>query len=639
MIDTAHEEVESIWRVLLAAPQKAEPARGGRANQLLIRPHGEREGGCNVDGWVILTFYSFRWLSSCDDPLRARRIYFPSLKFPTTASILASTPSRCTIIMGHPPLLYSSTDHKRGHNRVTLPPQKECRSLSRMIEFETRVRRDTDKVYTRLDDEQTGRQLLAGRLNMLFRDRRAHARTTRLMETEARISNSQRFREDSEDSTVTYTAVSSPFGGLSDIGSPGIPSSPNYVLGHPPSTEFVPEHVYLEFMPSEDDVLLDEEHPLPAATSPTTDLPGYVPESNPEEDPEEDDDEDPKEDPADYPADRGDNSDNEDESSDDDEDDDSVDHAPFAEETEPFVTDESAATPPPHPVYWVTARISIRDEPPIPFWSDTEVARLLAIPTPPPSPLSPWSSPLPQIPSPPLPVSPPLPLAPPPLPVSPTYPLGYRAAMIRLRAEAPSTSHSPPPHIILSHTRADTPPSGTPPSGTPPLLPIPLPTSSPPLHLPSADHGADRPEVCLPPRKRLCIALGPRYEVGESSSAAAARPTGGFRADYGFVATMDREIMRDLERDVGYGITDTWDEMLVDMPGAPATDDTELGRRMTEFATRVRQDTDEIYVRLDDEQTERQLMAGRLNMLYRDRRAHARTALLMEREARMSREA
>ncbi|GJU51822.1 hypothetical protein Tco_1221377 [Tanacetum coccineum] len=72
--------------------------------------------------------------------------------------------------------------------------------------------------------------------------------------------------------------------------------------------------------------------------------------------------------------------------------------------------------------------------------------------------------------------------------------------------------------------------------------------------------------------------------------------------------------------------------MLVDMPGAPATNDTELGRRMTEFSTRVRQDMNEIYVKLDDEQTERQLMAGRLNMLYRDRRAHARTTLLMERE-------
>nr|GFB88338.1 reverse transcriptase domain-containing protein [Tanacetum cinerariifolium] len=58
------------------------------------------------------------------------------------------------------------------------------------------------------------------------------------------------------------------------------------------------------------------------------------------------------------------------------------------------------------------------------------------------------------------------------------------------------------------------------------------------------------PEVTLPSRKRLCIALGPRYEVGESSAAAAARPTGGFRADYGFVATLDCEIRRDPKREV-----------------------------------------------------------------------------------------
>nr|GFD04232.1 hypothetical protein [Tanacetum cinerariifolium] len=48
---------------------------------------------------------------------------------------------------------------------------------------------------------------------------------------------------------------------------------------------------------------------------------------------------------------------------------------------------------------------------------------------------------------------------------------------------------------------------------------------------------------------------------------------------------------------------------------------------------------DEIYMRLDDEQTERQLLAGRLNMLFKDRRAHAYTRHLMETEARMSREA
>nr|GFD61488.1 hypothetical protein [Tanacetum cinerariifolium] len=73
-------------------------------------------------------------------------------------------------------------------------------------------------------------------------------------------------------------------------------------------------------------------------------------------------------------------------------------------------------------------------------------------------------------------------------------------------------------------------------------------TSPPPSQLPSASRREDRPEVTLAPRKRLDIALGPRYEVGESSSAA---------ADYGFVAAVDREIMRDPEREVSYGITDS----------------------------------------------------------------------------------
>ncbi|GJZ69834.1 hypothetical protein Tco_0633384 [Tanacetum coccineum] len=133
----------------------------------------------------------------------------------------------------------------------------------------------------------------------------------------------------------------------------------------------------------------------------------------------------------------------------------------------------------PPPVHRVTARISIRPQTPVSLTSNIEVARLLSIPTPPSSPISQWSSPLPQILSPPLPVSLP--------PTSPTYPLGYQASMIWLRAEAPSTSHSLPlpPPIILSHTRSDTLPSGT-----PPILPIPLPTSSPSLLLPSIDHRA-----------------------------------------------------------------------------------------------------------------------------------------------------
>nr|GFC87405.1 hypothetical protein [Tanacetum cinerariifolium] len=229
-----------------------------------------------------------------------------------------------------------------------------------------------------------------------------------------------------------------------------------------------------------------------------------------------DDDEDPEEDPFDYPADGGDDS-NDDEGSSEDDDDDmdieadedeeeehptpansvvvastAADQAPSAEETRPFESDETAATPPPYPACRMTARISIPTPVPVPAWSDSEIAA--------------------------------------------------------------STSHSPPlpSPFILSPTRSDAPSSGI-----PLLLPISAFTSSPPLQLPSASRREDRPEVTLPPRKRLCIALGPGYEVGDSSSAAAARPAGGLRADYGFVATRDREIMRDPEREVGYGITDS----------------------------------------------------------------------------------
>ncbi|GKA42488.1 hypothetical protein Tco_0735148 [Tanacetum coccineum] len=313
-----------------------------------------------------------------------------------------------------------------------------------------------------------------------------------------------------------------------------------------------------------------------------------------------------------------------------------TDQAPSAKEKEPFKTDESAATPPPHPAYRVTSRISIPAQVPTPIWSDVEVAKLLAISTPPSSTLSLWSLPLPQIPSPSLPLLPPSPVLSPAPPPSLIRSLGYRAAMIRIRAEAASTSHSLPlpPPFILSPTRPDAPSLGIP----PPLL-ISVPTSSPPLLLPSTSHREDRPEVTLPPRKRLGIALGPGYEVGESSSAAAARPVGGLRADYGFVTTIDREIRHDSEREVGYGITESWDEIVETLHGAPVSNDTELGRHMTAFETRVRQDTNEIYTRLDDEQSQRQLLAGRLNMLFRDRRAHAYTRHQMETEARFSREA
>nr|GFA24421.1 hypothetical protein [Tanacetum cinerariifolium] len=205
---------------------------------------------------------------------------------------------------------------------------------------------------------------------------------------------------DSKDSAVTYTAVSSPFRDLSEIRSLGVdgspvmpedpyayvvaafqaPPSPDYVLGleYPPSPEFIPEPLYPEFMPPKDEILPAEEQPLPTAASPTTESLGYIDKSDPDEDPEED--------PADYPADGGD--DDDDESPDDDEEDDDdveedvneeehlapadstavalpvVDHALSAEETEPFKTDESSTTPPPHSAYRVTARMPAGDSSP-----------------------------------------------------------------------------------------------------------------------------------------------------------------------------------------------------------------------------------------------------------------------------------
>ncbi|GJS28836.1 hypothetical protein Tco_0489456 [Tanacetum coccineum] len=266
---------------------------------------------------------------------------------------------------------------------------------------------------------------------------------------------------------------------------------------------------------------------------------------------------DPEEDLANYPADRGDDGDDEDEPSDDDEDEEVNIEADDEEGEHPVHADSTAVAllaVEPSTICEETDLISIRDETPISLPPREEVERLLAMPTPPSSPLSPWSSPLPQISSPPRPVSSPVP--------------------------------------VLSPS---------------------------------------------PPASPIRIALGPRYEVIKSSSATAARPTGGLRANYGFVATMDREIRHDLERDVGYGIIDSWDEIVEAMQGTlVVTDVAEFSQRMIEFETRVRQGTDEIYTRLDDEQSERQLMAGQLNMLYRDRRAHARTARLMKTEARIA---
>nr|GEV20155.1 retrovirus-related Pol polyprotein from transposon TNT 1-94 [Tanacetum cinerariifolium] len=189
------------------------------------------------------------------------------------------------------------------------------------------------------------------------------------------------------------------------------------------STVTYMEPVYLKFMPPEDNILPAEEQPLPAAISPTANLPGYIHESDLEED------------PANYPTDRYDDEEEEESSRDVDDDEEEED-----EDERKRMSTQLRLTLSHH--LYTMLRLGCLSEPKHPYH----------------------------------------------------FLQRQRAAMIRIRYEAPFTSYPLP--------------SSTPSSGTPPLLTIPLPTSSPPLLLPSTSRRADVPEVTLLPRKRLCIALG-----------------------------------------------------------------------------------------------------------------------------------
>ncbi|GKD49489.1 hypothetical protein Tco_1278465, partial [Tanacetum coccineum] len=155
-----------------------------------------------------------------------------------------------------------------------------------------------------------------------------------------------------------------------------------------------------------------------------------------------------------------------------------------------------------------------------------------------------------------------------------------------------------PPHVPTSS-----------PLPSPPLTPLPTSLSIPPPF----DRKEDIPKVELPPRKRLCLtALTSRYKVRESSTTA--RPTGGHRADYRFIGTLDAETRRQRAEEVGYGIRDVWvdlTEAVEEM--APMTLEW-VNARVTELAQRV-------------------------DVLIEDRQFHQETVLLMEQEALASREA
>nr|GFA29715.1 hypothetical protein [Tanacetum cinerariifolium] len=78
----------------------------------------------------------------------------------------------------------------------------------------------------------------------------------------------------------------------------------------PYDLDFMPELIYPEYIPLEDEhILLAEEQPLPPVVSPTAESPGYVVESDPEEDPKEYEDDETEDGLVDYLIDRGDDGD------------------------------------------------------------------------------------------------------------------------------------------------------------------------------------------------------------------------------------------------------------------------------------------------------------------------------------------
>ncbi|GJU62145.1 synaptobrevin, longin-like domain protein [Tanacetum coccineum] len=244
-----------------------------------------------------------------------------------------------------------------------------------------------------------------------------------------------------------------------------------------------------------------------AGPTPTTESPGYVVESDPEEY-EGDETEDG---PVEYPMDGGEDRDDDDEGSshrddadDEDEDEENEDEDDEEEKEEQLALANSAVVVP-------TVELASISLPP-----ETEVKRLLAMPTPP--------------------LSPPISLSPPST--------GERLA----RCTVLSAHSSPPPvpslllpsfgyltqiqtlRITSTQAFVDAVTAALP---SPLLLPLP-----PSLYIPPpVDRRDDILESKQPPRKR---------------------PTGGRGVDYGFVSTLDAKERRRGIREVGYGIRDTW---------------------------------------------------------------------------------
>nr|GEV94828.1 putative reverse transcriptase domain-containing protein [Tanacetum cinerariifolium] len=308
---------------------------------------------------------------------------------------------------------------------------------------------------------------------------------------------------------------------------------PMFIQPHDP--DYVPEPMYPEYIPLEDEHL------------------------DSKEDPEEYEDDEIEDGPVNYPMDGGyDGDDDDDDSSGDDADDEDEDEEDEEEEEEEehlALADSAIVIP--------TVELAAISLPP-----EAEVERLLAMPTPPPSPITSLSPPS----------------------------AGERLARCTTRSACPS-----PPPIPLQLL---------PSSGCPTQIQtlrmastqahidavtaaLPSPSLPPPLYItPPVDRMDGIPKTVMPPHKRLCLStLGSRYEIGESFTA---RPTRGRGIDYGFVSTLHAKARQQRTGEVGYGIMDTWVDPAEAVPEIAHMTLGEFNTRVTELVELYEHDTHDL---------------------------------------------
>nr|GEW01776.1 retrotransposable element Tf2 [Tanacetum cinerariifolium] len=161
-----------------------------------------------------------------------------------------------------------------------------------------------------------------------------------------------------------------------------------------------------------------------------------------------------------------------------------------------------------------------------------------------------------------------------------------------------------------------------------------------------ADYPANSTVVALPAVDHVPS----EEEVGESSAAGAARqdepavarndPYSLVREElYGFVDRVYVTLGRLMSKELDYGITDTWDELVGASEEIAPTILQGVDQRVTDLSTMVEQETNIMYGIMKDAQDDRSQLRGRVNLLYRDRHVHHRLVVMIEREASIAHEA